>query len=101
MESNQPKPVPGTGMLEQRETAEEGSGLYCFMDQLRLCGPACMAYLNPAPQNDPELRGQQWAHCHLLVNVHRGGKHLVILTSMAHRALNQQPGANIPPPQPR
>ena len=88
-------------MTEQPNAVEKGTGLGCFMDQLRVCGPDCVAFLNPPPQNDPEYQGQPWSRCHMLVNVHRAGKHLVILTSDVHRLLTKQPGANIPPPVPR
>jgi hypothetical protein len=40
-----------------------------------------MAYLPSPPQADPELRDTQLAHCLVLLNVHRTGKHLVVLAS--------------------
>jgi hypothetical protein len=58
------------------------SGLLCFLDRDRVCGPDCMAYLSDPPAQ-PDYRGNQWASCMLLVNVHRGGKHLTILAQVA------------------
>ena len=77
------------------------TGLFCFMNADRVCSADCMAFLHPPPA-EPDYAGQQWASCLLLVNVHRGGKHLVILASEAHKLAAQgrtaPPGANIPPP---
>jgi hypothetical protein len=88
---------------------EEGtkSGLFCFLDQTRPCDVTCMAFCEPPEQ--PDYEGKQWARCHLLVNAHRGGKHLVVLAShgaelvkkakiqAADEARRNQPG----PPEPR
>lgn len=60
---------------------KEDTGLICFMDNKRPCGADCMAYLPSPPQSDPELKDQQLAHCLLLLNVHRTGKHLVVLAA--------------------
>ncbi len=57
-----------------------GSGLVCFISQDRDCGPACMAYLAQPPPGE-QYKGEQWAHCLLLVNAERAGRHLVILAS--------------------
>lgn len=56
----------------------------CFLDQERVCGSDCMAYL-VSPPTDPSYIGQQWARCHLLVNIERGGKHLVVLAAQASK----------------
>ena len=74
-------------MLDVQEAAHQ-SGLTCFLDQPRLCGSDCMAYLNPPPQGD-EYRGQQWSNCMLLVNIHRGGKHLVILANVLNKGVDR------------
>lgn len=82
---------------------EEGSGLTCFMDKDRACGPDCMSFLSvmDRPEGD-DYKGKQWASCHLLVNAHRGGKHLVILASagadIAKKAKDQQRMNQTPPP---
>lgn len=54
------------------------------MDQARICGPDCMAFLSTRPEGSAYI-GQQWASCHLLVNLERGGKHLVVLASEASK----------------
>jgi|SRR5690606_10009318 len=58
------------------------SGPACFFSQDRICGSDCMAYLPTPPQGQAYL-GEQWAHCHVLVNVDRVGRHLVVLASTA------------------
>lgn len=44
-----------------------------------------MAFID-APEG-PDYKNQQWANCLLLVNAHRGGKHLVVLASSAGELL--------------
>lgn len=63
-----------------KEVEEGKSGLFCFIDHTRPCDVTCMAYCDPPEQ--PDYEGKQWAHCHLLVNVHRGGKHLIVLAQV-------------------
>jgi hypothetical protein len=57
-------------------------GLICFLDRDRVCGSDCMAYESDPP-TQPDYRGKQWASCMLLVNAHRGGKHLTVLAQVA------------------
>lgn len=59
-------------------------GPSCYRDQLRVCGPDCMAFLPQAPEGDT-YKGEQWAHCQLLVNNDRMGRHLVILVSLLQK----------------
>lgn len=61
---------------EEKET----SGLTCFLSENRPCGADCMAYLNPVPAGK-DFQGQQFAHCLLLVNIQRVGKHAVIIAN--------------------
>jgi hypothetical protein len=82
------------------------NGLTCFLNMERACGPDCMAF-DAAPEG-PDYKDRQWANCMLLVNAHRGGKHLIVLaqvgaeivrkakTEAADRARINQP----PPPSP-
>ncbi len=60
--------------------------LFCFLAAERLCGPDCMAYL-ATPPTEASYVGQQWAHCHLLVNAERSGKHLVVLASVGSKLI--------------
>lgn len=69
-------------MRDDEEAQGPTGGLYCFMNCDRVCGPDCMAFLPDAPPQE-DYRGQPWAHCLLLVNAHRGGKHLAVLASTA------------------
>jgi hypothetical protein len=55
-------------------------GPACFLNQERICGPDCIAYLSRPPEGTAYL-GEQWARCHLLVNADRAGRHLVVLAS--------------------
>ncbi len=87
--------------LADDEPGQKATGLDCFLNQNRPCGPDCMAFT--APPEGQDYQDQQWAHCMLLVNAHRGGKHLVVLASLgtelskkakteaADRARAQQP----------
>lgn len=64
-------------------TKPAGDGeLYCFKDQGRVCGPDCMAF--DTPPASQEFQGKPWARCKLLVDSHRGGKHLVIIAECLH-----------------
>lgn len=49
-----------------------------------MCGPDCMAYLPQAPAG-PHYLGEQWAHCHILVNQDRMGRHLVVIANVLDR----------------
>lgn len=59
----------------------DGDLLMCFMDQNRVCGPDCVAYLTARPEGK-DYEQQPWACCTLLVNAHRGGKHLTVLAQI-------------------
>jgi hypothetical protein len=61
------------------------NGLYCFLNKDRECGSECMAFIHP-PEG-PDYKDQQWSNCLLLVNAHRGGKHLVILADTTGKLL--------------
>ena len=79
-----------------------GDMLRCFLNPDTACGPACMAFItNPLQQGD--YRDQPWAHCHLLVNAHRVGKHLVIIAEgLSKMGKGPDPAVqhqNIPPPK--
>lgn len=52
--------------------------LECYKDPMRICGPACMAYL-VLPPAGPAYQGQNWAHCLELVNNDRIGRHLTVI----------------------
>lgn len=62
----------------------QNSGLACFMNQDRICGADCMAFLPQKPEG-VHFQGEQWAHCHLLVNADRAGRHLVVLASVGSK----------------
>lgn len=50
----------------------------CFLDQHRVCSADCMAFLAVVPSGDAYI-GEMWAHCHLLVQAERTGRHLPII----------------------
>src|SRR5690606_10644440 len=68
------------------EHVPEGTEKYCFIDSNRPCTAECMAFLVVRPEG-PDYEGQQWAACSLLVNMHRGGKHLTVLASQGAAVL--------------
>jgi hypothetical protein len=76
----------GDGFEYHPNMHEAGTGPACFLDQSRICGADCMAYLTKPPEGQA-YQGEQWAHCHLLVNVDRTGRHLGIITTLVR---NQQ-----------
>ena len=69
------------------------NGLACFMNQDRICGADCMAFLPQVPEGIT-FQGEQWAHCHLLVNADRAGRHLVVLASVGSNLVSLQRKAN-------
>lgn len=82
-------------MVQQaEEVAPEGidgptKGAGCYRDQARVCGPDCMAYLPQKPEGRAYI-GEQWAHCHVLVNMDRQGRHLVVLADAASKIASVQ-----------
>lgn len=81
------------------DPAENGStGLFCYKDQHRPCGPECMAFLPQVPEGATYV-GVQWAHCHLLVNAERVGKHVIIIVDLLKQAraanLRSQPAPGV------
>lgn len=83
----QPTEEPEKG---EPEAVPEAKGA-CFISQDRVCSADCMAYLQKPPAGVDYI-GEQWARCHLLVNMHRGGKHLVVLADVGTKlvALKRQ-----------
>ena len=82
------------------EEESQAASVTCFKDGNRECGPDCIAYLTVAPQGDQEYRmAPMWMRCHLLVNEHRKGKHLVVIAAQLSRLLDSRnPDAPLPPP---
>jgi hypothetical protein len=70
---------------EESPETDPKSGLACFIDQHRVCGADCMSYLPQAPEG-AAYQGENWAHCLLLVNSERTGKHVVILVDLLKKA---------------
>ena len=62
------------------EHAPDATDKFCFIDANRPCTAECMAYLVSRPDGQ-DYEDQQWAACSILVNLHRGGKHLTVLAS--------------------
>lgn len=75
---------PAEAVAPEAEGETPRAGLACFMNQDRICGSDCMAYLPQAPEGD-WYKGEQWAHCHLLVNADRAGRHLVVLANVGSK----------------
>jgi hypothetical protein len=72
------------------DDVKPGTGLYCFLNAERECGPDCMAFL-PVPIEGPDYatpdgKRHQWAACMLLVHSHKLSKHLVLIANMARAA---------------
>jgi len=58
----------------------EANGLTCFMDQMRQCGPDCMAFSTFSA--DSGALSDQQENCLLLSSAERVGKHLVIIAKI-------------------
>lgn len=76
--------VPG-GLLGEPNMRTD-QPLMCFINATRICGASCMAYGTFVP-NHPDYKDAQWAHCQLLVQAHRVGKHVVSIASVLDRVL--------------
>jgi len=87
-------------MADEDDTPKT-AGIMCFKEGNRECGPDCIAYLTVAPQGDAEYKTDpMWMRCHLLVNEHRKGKHLVIIAAQLGKLLDKlEPKVqDLPPP---
>jgi hypothetical protein len=73
------------------------SKLSCYGDQSRICGPDCMSYLAQVPSG-ANYQGENWAHCLVLVNVERMGKHIVIMADLIKRNRAEGIRNQSPPP---
>jgi len=87
------------------------TGLECWLNMERPCSAECMSYLDSAsvPEGEdykrPDGVPMQWAHCMVLVNLHRVAKHSVHLASSVGglvRLKKQEAGdrARMPPLEP-
>jgi len=68
---------------------KEDSGLYCFLTADRPCAASCMAY---TPVIEERFKGQQFAHCIVLVGLRRSGQQLESLVNIAKTATTPRPG---------
>lgn len=101
---NNPPPERFHAPSMREEEESPGGGLYCFLDKERPCDVTCMAYI--AQPDGPDYQDQQWANCLLLVNAHRGGKHLIVLASNSgelvkkakNEAADRARAQQLPPP---
>jgi hypothetical protein len=91
--------VPQAEEEEKSTEEQKGTGLFCFLNGERGCGPDCMAYA--APPAGADYQEQQWANCKVLVALHQGGKHLIVLAQMASNAAADRKRTQPPPPPPR
>jgi uncharacterized protein (DUF3084 family) len=65
------------------ETLEPGeAGLFCFLDQDRVCAATCMAYMTSAsePSKTPLSQAQQ--RCSILSSAEQAARHVVIVASV-------------------
>jgi hypothetical protein len=95
--------VPGKeGMKAMPAEAPLDGRLLCFITPDRVCGPDCMAYVTNKPSQS-DYKDQAWPHCLVLLNLHRTGKHLVILAETASKLLQKHPDPHtqIAPPDVR
>lgn len=96
-------------MTQQHNQGEppQPNGLMCFLNMERPCGADCMAF--DAVPEGADYKDKQWANCMLLVNAHRGGKHLIVLAQMGTEivrrakteAADRSRTTQTPPPSPK
>ena len=80
-------PSASTPHIESPPTRENSpdNGLACWKHDLRICGPACMAYQddNQVPEGkdyrDAESAPFQWSRCRVLTDNHKQAKYLTVL----------------------
>jgi hypothetical protein len=56
------------------EAAPEGTGLYCFLDRQRECGPDCMAFLPEPSADKAQTLSLQQRSCTIIVSTERVGR---------------------------
>jgi|YNPBryBLVA2012_1023415.scaffolds.fasta_scaffold01093_5 hypothetical protein len=86
----------------QDDEVKNTTGLFCFQNAERECGPDCMAYasvpVEGADYQRPDGTPHQWARCMLLVQQHKVAKHLVFIANLMkvqeHRATQPSPPTN-------
>lgn len=82
----------------EQEVLGEGEGLdrlFCFLEQDRVCGPACMAFLtHPRSSDSSELATSQ-EHCALLLAADRIGRNITILASTLAQSERRRKMADI------
>lgn len=85
-----------------KDLPDNKDSLFCFKDPNRVCGADCMAYADQ-PEGQ-EYIGKPWSRCLILLNQHRMGKHLVILTNIVDRIekrmIDARRANQTPPPRP-
>lgn len=87
---------PGMRAMPSEKSAE--NMLRCFISPDRACGPDCMAFTTTTPSGN-DYRDQAWPHCLVLTNIHRAGKHLIILAESVTKVLGRfDPQKAAPPP---
>lgn len=95
------------GYIPDAKDDEAASGLLCFFNGQRECGPDCMAF-TPQPANVQAFSPQQ-RHCTVLVGVERLARHVAIGVNVVSEAWNfvkktsqdRARTAQQPPPEPR
>lgn len=79
--------MPDTPDAPEAKPEELKNELYCFFDFSRPCTCECVAWEAVVPE-DKDYKDKPWAHCMIAVNVHRVGKHLVVLGSGLGKIVN-------------
>lgn len=71
----------------EQETVPAGvDKIFCFIDQDRMCGPACMAFVTyPKVSSATELSKSQ-THCALLISADRIGRNTTIIASILSKS---------------
>jgi hypothetical protein len=77
-------------LVPEEETKPRTTGLFCFADSDRACGPDCTAYITyPKRASSSEL-GPQQDHCILISSFERLGRSVTAIASMQAASLKKQ-----------
>jgi len=82
----------------EQEVLEEGLGvdkLFCFLEQDRLCGASCMAFVTHPRRAEVSELVESQSHCSLLLAADRLGRNITILASTLSQSERRRKMADI------
>lgn len=74
-------------LIAQPNLQDANTGLFCFLNSDRPCGPDCMAYTTHVKRAASSELNAQSAHCSVLVSLERAGRNLTVIAGDVHHHL--------------